>query len=96
MRADRQIPRHPNERHRFPAKPIPVFGILSKTQDTPEQNRTLKEIIRSWGMNPDQILTKQAMTMPEAAIVSEENQVQELSRALKEMMRKELLNEKRV
>jgi integrase len=55
---------------------------------------SLKEIIRAWGMNPDQILTQQALTMPHATIVTEESQVTELSRALKEMMKKELLNAK--
>lgn len=45
-------------------------------------------------MNPDQLLTKQALTMPEATIITEENQITELSRALKEMMRQEILNAK--
>jgi len=49
-------------------------------------------MIRAWGMNPEQILTKQALTNPEAAIVTEQNQIQELSNALKEIMRKEILS----
>jgi hypothetical protein len=45
-------------------------------------------------MNPEQILTKQAFAMPEATILTEETQIQQLSRALKEMMRQEILNAK--
>jgi len=70
------------------------LSIRSKTQLS--KIESLKEIIRAWGMNPDQILTQQALTMPHTTIVTEENQVTELSRALKEMMKKQLLNEKRV
>jgi integrase len=68
------------------------LSIRPKTQQS--KIETLKEIIRAWGMNPDQILTKQALTMPEATIITEENQIQELSKALKEMMRQEILNAK--
>jgi len=55
---------------------------------------TLKEIIRAWGMDPEQILTQQALTQPHRTLIApsyEENQVQTLSNAFKEMMRKELL-----
>jgi integrase len=69
-------------------------GLSIRPKTHLSKMETLKEITRALGMNPDQILTKQAMTMPEATIVTEENQLQELSRALKEMMRKEFLNEK--
>ncbi len=56
----------------------------------------LKEIIRAWGMEPERILTREALSQPHRAYVgsmeSEETQIQALSNALKEMMRKELLN----
>ncbi len=56
----------------------------------------LKEIIRAWGMEPERILTREALTQPHRAYIypaeNEETQIQALSNALKEMMRKELLN----
>lgn len=61
---------------------------------------TLKEIIRAWGMNPEQILTREALTQPNRTVIlgaspeSENNEVQALSAALKDMMRKELLTMK--
>jgi hypothetical protein len=61
---------------------------------------TLKEIIRAWGMNPEQILTREALTQPNRTVIfgasaeSENNEVQALSAVLKDMMRKELLTMK--
>lgn len=56
----------------------------------------LKEIVRAWGMNPEEILTRKALTMRAATYVAptqrEEQEVRELSQALKEMLRKELLD----
>lgn len=58
----------------------------------------LKEIIRAWGMNPEEILTKKALSIPHRTYADpkerEKDAVTELRKALKEMMRKELLNEK--
>jgi hypothetical protein len=55
----------------------------------------LKEIIRAWGMDPERILVKEALTEPHRTIVApairEEEQVKILARALREMLRKELL-----
>jgi len=57
----------------------------------------LKEMIRSLGYNPDKILVKEALVEPhrticERPITPKENEVKLLSNALKEMMKKELLN----
>jgi integrase len=55
----------------------------------------LKEIIRAWGMNPEEILTRKAFSEPHATYASgehEEQTIKELSNALKEMMRKELFD----
>ena len=58
----------------------------------------LKEIVRAWGMNPEEVLTREALNRPYRSYVQplcdEEEQVKSLSQALKEMMRKELLNAK--
>ena len=56
----------------------------------------LKEIIRAWGMDPEEILTKKALAEPHRIYAAprdrEEDQVRALSTALKDMMRKELMN----
>ena len=56
----------------------------------------LKEIIWAGGMNPEQVLTKEALSQPERTYLgptmSDEDQVKALSAALKEMMRKDLLD----
>jgi hypothetical protein len=55
----------------------------------------LKEIARAWGLNPEEVLTKEALSQPHRTVMSNtEDQVKTLSQALKEMMRKELLNAK--
>ncbi len=57
----------------------------------------LKEIIRAWGLNPDEILTKDALTRPNATIISrdqlEERQLHQLSVALKQELLKEIREE---
>lgn len=59
----------------------------------------LKEIIRAWGMNPEKVLAKEALSKPHRTYIEphrrEEEHVKALSIALKDMMRKELLNNKR-
>jgi hypothetical protein len=57
----------------------------------------LKEIIRAWGLNPDEILTKDALTRPNATIIGrdqlEERQLHQLSVALKNEVLKEIREE---
>jgi integrase len=47
----------------------------------------LKEIIRAWGLNPEEILTKNALTKPHRTVINreqtEQNQIHQLSIALK-------------
>jgi hypothetical protein len=71
-------------------------GLSIKPKTRLSKMETLKEMIRDWGMNPEQILIKQALTNPEVAVITEQNQIRELSNALKEMMRKEILNAEKV
>jgi hypothetical protein len=56
----------------------------------------LKEEVRAWSLNPEEVLTRQALTRPCATYAGqasgEEEQVKSLSVALKEMMTKEPLN----
>jgi hypothetical protein len=57
----------------------------------------LKEIIRAWGLNPDEILTKDALTRPNATVISrdqlEERQLHQLSLALKQELLREIREE---
>jgi integrase len=54
----------------------------------------LKEIIRAWGMNPEEILTKDAMNKPHRTVIDprqeELYQIQQLSMALKNQLIKEI------
>jgi hypothetical protein len=64
------------------------------SNDRAPKPEELQKLIRAWGMDPEQILTQQALTRPHRTMIApgyEENQVQTLSNAFKEMMRKELL-----
>jgi site-specific recombinase XerD len=57
----------------------------------------LKEIIRAWGLNPEEILTKEALARPNATIINreqlEERQIHQLSVALKQELLKEIREE---
>jgi len=54
----------------------------------------LKEIIRAWGMNPEEILTRNALDEPHRTIIDrsqlEENQIHQLSIALKQQLLTEM------
>ena len=66
------------------------LSIRPKTQVS--KIEALKEIVRAWGMNPEEVLTRETLSRPYATSISfgEDEQVKSLSQALKEMMRKEL------
>ncbi len=68
------------------------FGIKQRTRIS--KIDALKEIIRAWGLNPEEILTKQALTEPHRTIIDrnqlEESQLHQLSIALKRQMLKEI------
>jgi hypothetical protein len=70
-------------------------GLTIKPKTGLSKIEALKEIIRAWGMNPEEILTRKAFSEPHAVYSSgehEEQTIKELSSTLKEMMRKELLD----
>jgi hypothetical protein len=69
------------------------LSIRPKTQLS--KIEALKEIVRAWGLNPEEVLTRESLTRPYAATgYGEEEHVKTLSQALREMMRKELPNDK--
>jgi hypothetical protein len=56
----------------------------------------LKTIIEAWGMNPNEILSKNALTMPHATIVDpEQEKIETLNRVLKQAIVKEIQKPKR-
>lgn len=69
-------------------------GLSIRPKTHVSKIEALKEIIRAWGMDPEEILTKKALATPHRAYAStgdrEEDQVKALSAALKEMMKREL------
>ncbi|MDI6905293.1 MAG: hypothetical protein QMD13_07395 [Candidatus Bathyarchaeia archaeon] len=73
-------------------------GLSIKPKTRVSKIDALKEIIRAWGMNPEEILTKEALSQPHRTYATptqrEEDQIKTLAFALKETMRKELLAEK--
>ena len=71
-------------------------GISIRPKTCMNKMERLKEMIRAFGMNPEQILTKQALTMTETTHITPENQMQELSNALKTMLKKEILDNAKV
>ncbi|HLC00857.1 MAG TPA: hypothetical protein VJL33_06035 [Candidatus Bathyarchaeia archaeon] len=62
-------------------------GLSIKPKTRVTKIDALKEIIRAWGLNPEEILTRDALTRPNATIIGreklEENQLHQLSIALK-------------
>ncbi len=68
-------------------------GLSIKPKTRVSKIDALKEIIRAWGLNPEEILTKNALTKPNRTVIdrsqTENNQIHQLSIALKQ----QLLNE---
>jgi len=73
-----------------------VSGLSIRPKTKLSKIEALKEIIRAWGLNPEQILTKEALSMFDIIHTIPEQRENEQSvspsQALREMMRKELLN----
>jgi hypothetical protein len=69
-------------------------GLSIKPKTKMSKIDALKEIIRAWGLDPEEILTKQALTQPHRTVIDrnqiEENQIHQLTIALKQQMLREL------
>ena len=63
-------------------------GLSIKPKTRVSKIDAFKEIIRAWGLNPEEILTREALTKPHATVISreqiEESQLHQLSIALKQ------------
>jgi integrase len=72
-------------------------GLAIKPKTKISKIDALKAIIRAWGMNPEQILTREALTRGAVTHISAEDRddysLQVLSHALKETLKQELLSE---
>lgn len=72
-------------------------GLSIKPKTRISKIDALKEIIRAWGLNPEEILTRDALTKPNATVIGreqvEENQLHQLSIALKQQLLKEMREE---
>jgi hypothetical protein len=72
-------------------------GLSIKPKTRVSKIDALKEIIRAWGLNPEEILTRDALTRPNATVIGreklEENQLHQLSIALKQQLLKEVRDE---
>jgi hypothetical protein len=68
------------------------LAIRGKTQVS--KLEALKEIIRAWGLNPEEILTRDALTRPNMTIIDqnqlENHQLSQLTTALRQQMLKEI------
>jgi hypothetical protein len=72
------------------------LSIRPKTRIT--KIDALKEIIRAWGLNPDEILTRDAMMQPHRTVIDrnqlEQGQLAQLTTALRQQMLKEIRESK--
>jgi hypothetical protein len=68
-------------------------GLSIKPKTKVSKIDTLKEIIRAWGLNPEQILTREALAQDAAVHIDQErradNELQILGNTLKELIRQE-------
>jgi site-specific recombinase XerD len=68
------------------------MGIRPKTRVS--KIDALKELIRAWGLNPEEILTRDALHQPHRTVIDrnqmEENQLTQLANALRQEMLKEI------
>ena len=73
------------------------FSIIEEEKSLIDWHKLRARMIRSWGYDPEKILVKDALAAPhrtvcEKPIIPEENEINVLSNALKQMMKKEILN----
>jgi hypothetical protein len=67
-------------------------GLSIKPKTRISKIDALKEIIRAWGLNPEEILTREALTQPHRTVIGqsqlEQSQLHQLTTALKQQMLK--------
>jgi len=69
-------------------------GLSIKPKTRVSKIDALKEIIRAWGLNPEDIRTRDALTKPHRTVIDnsqvEQNHIDQLTMALKQQMIKEI------
>ena len=69
-------------------------GLSIKPKTRVSKIDALKEIIRAWGLNPEEILTRDALTRPNRTVIDnsqlENQQLAQLTTALRQQMLKEM------
>jgi len=68
-------------------------GLCIKPKMKPSRMEMLKEMVRALGLNPDEILTKEALAMPHRTVITadrDESQIETLLKALKQKLKQEL------
>jgi hypothetical protein len=76
-------------------------GLSIKAKTKPSRIQILKEITRALGLNPEEILTKEALAKPQRTITAgmktnqDQNQIDTLLKALKQKLKQEIIAETR-
>jgi hypothetical protein len=69
-------------------------GLSIRPKTRLNKLEALKELIRAWGLNPDQVLSKEALLQSNVTIIDraqfEQTQIAQLTVALKQQMIKEI------
>jgi len=68
-------------------------GLCIKPKTKPSRIEMLKEMVRALGLNPEEILTKEALAMPHRTVIKagrDEDQIDTLLKALKQKLKQEL------
>lgn len=75
-------------------------GLCIKPKTKPSRIEMLKEMVRALGLNPEEILTKEALTMPHRTVITagmkpneDQNQIETLLSALKQKLKQEVTGE---
>jgi len=69
-------------------------GLCIKPKTKPSRMEMLKEMVRALGLNPEEILTKEALAMPHRTVIKagrDEDQIVTLLKALKQTLKQELI-----
>jgi hypothetical protein len=74
-------------------------GLSIRPRTQASRLEMLKEIVRAWGLDPEKILVREALSEPHRVVLQpverEEDQAKTLAGALREMLRRELLDDGR-
>lgn len=75
-------------------------GLSVKPKTKPRRIQILKEITRALGLNPEEVLTKEALAKPHRTIITasmktnrDQNQIDTLLKALKQKLKQEITAE---